>query len=143
VFWCRPSIPRPSIPRRPPHRAHSSSGPPSAPRLPRLSAPEPGRARRCVVWAGAGQAPQAGGGERAGRLWREGSSGALHQYRREAHTTQERAEAVIALSTEQGFSFFLAWAMILRGWALAMQGQRDEGITGVSHLLLTAVESYS
>ena len=63
VFWRRPAGgARPSIPRRPPHRAHGSSVPPRAPRLPRQSAPEPGGARRCVALAGAGQAPQAGGG---------------------------------------------------------------------------------
>ena len=67
---------RPSIPHRPPpHCAHGSSVPPRAPRLPRQSAPEPGGARRCMALAGAGQAPQDGGGECAGRPWSEGSSG--------------------------------------------------------------------
>ena len=35
---------------------------------------------------------------------------------------------LIALSTEQGFPFWLAWGTILRGWALAEQGQGEEGI---------------
>jgi len=52
----------------------------------------------------------------------------FHQCRREVHATQERAEAAIALSTEQGFPDYLAKGIVLRGWALAMQGQRDEGI---------------
>jgi predicted ATPase len=51
----------------------------------------------------------------------------LHQYRREAQAAQERAEAAITLSTEQGFPFFLAMGTILRGWALAEQGQGEEG----------------
>ena len=52
----------------------------------------------------------------------------LHQFRREGQAAQERAEAVIALSTEQGFPFWLAWGTIVRGWALAEQGQGEEGI---------------
>jgi predicted ATPase len=41
---------------------------------------------------------------------------------------QERAEALLALSNEHGFPFWLAQADILRGWALAEQGQHAEGI---------------
>jgi class 3 adenylate cyclase/predicted ATPase len=61
----------------------------------------------------------------------------LHQLHGEAHVTQQQAEAVIALSREQGFPFFLSMGMILRGWALAMQGQVVEGITQL-HQGLTA-----
>ena len=43
--------------------------------------------------------------------------------------TQEHAEADMALSTKQGFPFFLAHGTILRGWALVTQGRRAEGIT--------------
>ena len=52
----------------------------------------------------------------------------LHQLRREGQAAQERAETAIALSTEQGFPFWLAKGTILRGWALAEQGQEEEGI---------------
>jgi predicted ATPase len=51
-----------------------------------------------------------------------------HQFRREGHLAQERAEAAITLSTEQGFPFCVAWGTILRGWVLAEQGQEEEGI---------------
>jgi predicted ATPase/class 3 adenylate cyclase len=51
-----------------------------------------------------------------------------HQFRREAQETQMRAEASCALAGEQGFAFFLALGTVLRGWALAEQGQRDAGI---------------
>jgi class 3 adenylate cyclase/predicted ATPase len=53
----------------------------------------------------------------------------FHQLRGEAHVTQQRAEAVIALSREQEFPFFWSMGMILRGWALATQGHVAEGIT--------------
>jgi predicted ATPase len=40
-----------------------------------------------------------------------------------------RAEAAISLSTEQGFPHWLVVGTFLRGWALAAQGQAEEGIT--------------
>src|SRR5262249_9536121 len=45
----------------------------------------------------------------------------IRQCRREGQAAQERAEAAIAVSTEQGFQFVLALVTILRGWALAVQ----------------------
>jgi predicted ATPase len=52
----------------------------------------------------------------------------LHQYRREAHGTQERAEAIIRLAQEQGFRFWLAFGSMLCGWVLAQQGHATDGI---------------
>ena len=51
-----------------------------------------------------------------------------HQLRREGYLAQERAEAAITLSTEHGFPFCVALGTVLRGWALAEQGQEEEGI---------------
>jgi predicted ATPase len=52
----------------------------------------------------------------------------VHQCRREAQAVQERAEALIALSTEQRFPYWLPYGTILRGWALTAQGRGAEGI---------------
>jgi class 3 adenylate cyclase/predicted ATPase len=52
----------------------------------------------------------------------------LHHFRREEKLTKERAEEVISLSTEQGFALYVAHGTMLRGWALAEEGRRDEGI---------------
>jgi predicted ATPase len=52
----------------------------------------------------------------------------LHQFRRERQAAQERAAAAIALCTEQGFAYYLAWGTVMQGWALAEQGRREEGI---------------
>ena len=41
---------------------------------------------------------------------------------------QEQAEAAIALCNEHGFPYWLAEGTMLRGWALAEQGQGTEGI---------------
>jgi predicted ATPase len=43
----------------------------------------------------------------------------------------EQAEAAVALSTEQGFAQWAASGTILRGWALAMQGQGEAGIAQI------------
>jgi len=54
-----------------------------------------------------------------------------HQFRREVRVVQERAQALIGLSTEQGFAFWLAHGKILRGWAVTAQGERAEGIAQI------------
>jgi len=46
----------------------------------------------------------------------------------ESDLLQERAEALIALSTEHGFPHWLTYGTILRGWALAAQEEGAEGI---------------
>jgi predicted ATPase len=55
----------------------------------------------------------------------------FHLFRREGQATQERAEAAITLCTEQGFPIWLAMGTIFRGWALAEQGQGEEGIVQI------------
>jgi predicted ATPase len=52
----------------------------------------------------------------------------FHQLRREVRAAQACAEAAISLSKEQGFAQWMAYCTILRGWALAQQGQAQEGI---------------
>nr|WP_057924211.1 adenylate/guanylate cyclase domain-containing protein [Burkholderia ambifaria] len=52
----------------------------------------------------------------------------LHQLRREPVPAAERAEAVIAVSTEHGLPYWLAWGTILRGWATSAQGNIQDGI---------------
>jgi len=45
----------------------------------------------------------------------------LHQFRREPRLVQQQAEAAMTLCSEQGFTYYLAWATLLRGWALTAQ----------------------
>ena len=52
-----------------------------------------------------------------------GVTAVLYQYRREVHLTHERVEVIMTLCTDQGFTFFLAWGTMLRGWVLAEQGE--------------------
>ncbi len=55
----------------------------------------------------------------------------FHSLCREMQVTQEWAEALITLCTEHGLTLFLAWGTILRGWVLAEQGEREQGITHI------------
>ncbi len=55
----------------------------------------------------------------------------VHWFLREGPAAQRWAEAEITLSTEQGFPYFVAEGTIWRGWALAEQGQGEEGITQI------------
>jgi class 3 adenylate cyclase/predicted ATPase len=50
------------------------------------------------------------------------------QVRRDVPAVYEHAEAAITLSIEQGFPLWAALGTSLRGWALAMQGQGEEGM---------------
>jgi predicted ATPase len=45
----------------------------------------------------------------------------LHQFRREPRLVQQQAEAAMTLCTEHGFTYYLAWATLLRGWAFTDQ----------------------
>ena len=52
-----------------------------------------------------------------------------HQHRGEVEAAHKHAEALIALSAEQGFTLREATGGFLRGWALARQGQEKAGLT--------------
>jgi predicted ATPase len=50
---------------------------------------------------------------------------------RDVLAVHEHAEAAVVLSTEHGFPQWAALGTSLRGWALAMQGRGEEGVTQV------------
>jgi predicted ATPase len=52
----------------------------------------------------------------------------IRQFRREMRATQELAEATISLAQEQGFPYWRGLGALMRGWAVAHQGQVKEGI---------------
>jgi predicted ATPase len=70
----------------------------------------------------------------------------LHQLRREGQAVQELAEVGIVLSREQGFPLWSAVGTIFQGWALAEQGQGEEGIVllrqGLAAWRATGAEGY-
>jgi predicted ATPase len=61
----------------------------------------------------------------------ENAIGRLHRWRREARAARDTAERLIALSTEHGFTFWLALATVERGGAMAEQGRNEEGIAQI------------
>jgi hypothetical protein len=52
----------------------------------------------------------------------------LHHSRREWYLLRERAEAAVALATEQGLPLWLAWGIFFGGRVLVEQGQGEAGI---------------
>jgi tetratricopeptide (TPR) repeat protein len=52
----------------------------------------------------------------------------VHRARQEVQAAREEAETAIALATEHGLQLFHAEGTFVRGWALAQQGQIEEGI---------------
>jgi predicted ATPase len=55
-------------------------------------------------------------------------AGQLHRLRREVHAARERFEAALALAAEQVLAQWLPISRCDWGWALAAQGQHEEGI---------------
>ncbi|MEZ2126833.1 MULTISPECIES: AAA family ATPase [unclassified Sinorhizobium] len=52
----------------------------------------------------------------------------LHQFRREPAMVRLHADTAGALCAEYGFSYYLAWAAIMDGWASAEEGDLERGI---------------
>jgi DNA-binding winged helix-turn-helix (wHTH) protein/tetratricopeptide (TPR) repeat protein len=52
----------------------------------------------------------------------------VHQLRRDLVQTREWADRAMQVSEAQGYSYNVAFAMVLRGWAGAKDGARDEGL---------------
>jgi adenylate cyclase len=52
----------------------------------------------------------------------------VHQFCQEVQRTRERAGSTIAFATEHGFPHMKNWGVVLEGWALAAQDQREVGI---------------
>jgi predicted ATPase len=55
----------------------------------------------------------------------------VSQLRRDVPAVHAHAEVTVAFSTEQGFPQWAARGRSLRGWALALQGQGEEGLAQV------------
>jgi predicted ATPase len=70
----------------------------------------------------------------------------LHQLRREWQVVSERANTAITVATAQQIVLVLAVGPIMRGWALAMQGEGVEGLTqlrqGLDAYRATGTEFY-
>ena len=65
-------------------------------------------------------------------------------YLHDSQTVRDRADALLTLSNEHGFPYFLAHGSTLKGWALAELGKTEEGIAhirqGLTALQATGTE---
>jgi predicted ATPase len=62
----------------------------------------------------------------------------LYHRRREAPAVQAQADALSTLAAEQGFPLWVGFGTLWRGWALAVQGRREESLAQM-HQGMTAV----
>ncbi|MGH8066600.1 MAG: ATP-binding protein [Candidatus Entotheonellia bacterium] len=56
----------------------------------------------------------------------------LHQWQRDVQRTYERATATLRLGTAQGAQYLVAASTVRLGWAVAMRGGVEEGVTQIS-----------
>jgi predicted ATPase len=56
----------------------------------------------------------------------------LHQWQRNVQRTYELATTALRLATAQGAPYLVATSTVRLGWAMAMQGRVEEGITRIS-----------
>ncbi len=59
---------------------------------------------------------------------------AVSQLRHEANAVRTHARAMIQLSQEQGFPYWLSMGTILEGWARSVQGEVGEGTEGITQI---------
>src|SRR5262249_27114289 len=67
------------------------------------------------------------------QAWALNSAAWHYRFRREERAAHELGEAQVALCTEQGFAQLQAVGTIVRGWALAVQGQGAAGVAQMRH----------
>jgi predicted ATPase len=67
------------------------------------------------------------------------NTAALHYFRREVSATQEQAEGALRLAIEHGFPVVVSSGMVLRGWALMVQGRAMEGLEQMHHGLAASL----
>jgi class 3 adenylate cyclase/predicted ATPase len=63
--------------------------------------------------------------------WAQSFGAMAYHMRRDVTAVYEHTEAAVVLATDQGFPLWGAVGMCGRGWALAMQGQGEEGIAQI------------
>jgi class 3 adenylate cyclase/predicted ATPase len=63
--------------------------------------------------------------------WAWSMAAFVYQFRGDVQAVRQQTESCIALATEQGFLLWAAQGTSLRGWALAMQGQGEEGMAQI------------
>lgn len=78
-------------------------------------------------------------GSPCGRALRAGGamvfSAVLHHCRRETVLARQQAEATALRASEHGFPLWLAWAQIVRGWALVEEASRPDSKGSEEHLV--------
>ena len=61
----------------------------------------------------------------------------IYQRQRQVEQVQKWTDAAIIVAINHGFPFFVAWAMVLRGWSLIEQEHGEEGLAQIRQGLAT------
>ncbi len=83
---------------------------------------------RAVEWSRAAAADAAECSHFFSQALAAAYAGMLMQFLGDARAAKQQADVAIALCTEHKFAYYLAWARVIRGWALARERREDEGI---------------
>jgi predicted ATPase len=86
---------------------------------------------RAVAW---GEAAAADAAERShvfSRAVAAAYAAMLMQFVGDARGAMRQADRAIAVCAEHKFAYYLAWATLIKGWALAKEGSENEGIAGM------------
>ena len=52
----------------------------------------------------------------------------VHQFRRDVDKTRATAEEALKISQDNGFAFWYGWCGVMRGWAMAQQGETKQAV---------------
>jgi class 3 adenylate cyclase/predicted ATPase len=67
-----------------------------------------------------------------------GTSAQIHQIAQEVEPALETADAAIAMAEKEGIPFFVYYAGIVKGWALAQLGQAEQGVAQIRERMASA-----
>ena len=87
-----------------------------------------GRPEEARLWCGRSLAKAEGLGHPGSCAYALFFACLLNQLLRDSRALEGHASAMIRLADDQGFPFWLGHALLFHGWALAQEGQTDEGI---------------
>jgi predicted ATPase len=83
---------------------------------------------RAVEWGWAAAADAAESSHFFSKALAAAYAAMLMQFLGDASAAKQQADVAITLCAEHRFPYYLAWARVIRGWALAKEGCEDKGI---------------
>ncbi len=70
-------------------------------------------------------------------IYAEGFAACLAQFKQDAALAMTHAESVISMSEEHDYPYWTGWGRLVRGWAIAVQGDRSAGLAELAEGIAT------